>query len=211
MPQRERPALVLEELAVARGGRLLLRGLTLSLAPGRGAALVGPNGAGKTSLLRVVAGLLPPASGTVALTGGDGAPAAERLHFLGLAEGLKPSLTVAEHIAFWRALLGGPVLPATDEVLAEVGLGGLGGTPAGWLSSGQRRRLTLARPLVAPRPLWLMDEPLNALDIAGAALLRRMLAGHLAGGGIAMVATHAPLLVEGFEDVRVGGSGGVEP
>lgn len=191
--------LAVDGLACERGGRLLFAGLSLALEPGQGLTLTGANGVGKTSLLRILAGLLPPGDGTIALTGGDPeATLAEQAHFIGPREALKAAMTTAEHVVFWGNLFGARQAasdPAgfAGTVLERAGLVGLASTPAGHLSSGQRRRLALARLDAAPRPLWLLDEPFNALDARARDHLAARLDAHLKAGGIAIVATHVPV------------------
>ena len=177
----EPPLLRLVGVAVARGGVPLLEGVGFALAPGEVLALRGPNGIGKTSLLRTVAGLQSPLAGSV-----DGAEAAYAAH----ADGVKAQLTVAENLSFWLDVFGGegigPALDAFD-------LAGLAERPARDLSAGQRRRLALARLLVAGRRLWLLDEPTVSLDANSTRLLMAALDAHRAAGGAALIATHAPL------------------
>ena len=191
--------LAVDGLACERGGRLLFAEFSLVLEPGQGLTLTGANGAGKTSLLRILAGLLPPAAGTIALTGGDAeAMLPEQSHFIGPREALKAPLTAAEHVIFWGHLFGDAAARAdpagfAGRVLERAGLAGLAATPAGHLSSGQRRRLALARLDAGARPLWLLDEPFNALDARARDHITARLDAHLAAGGIAIVATHLPV------------------
>ncbi len=191
-----------------RGGRSLFRDLRVTVPSGGALVLSGPNGAGKTSLLRIMAGLLMPTGGTVRLDGGgrQEVDLREQSHFIGIADALKSSLTAQEHLAFWRALLGaGSAYPLRDA-LVSVGLGHLSDTPAGYFSSGQRRRLALARLLVTARPVWLLDEPTNALDGSGRERLMAMIAQHRERGGIAVVATHEPLELPGAEFLPLAGA-----
>jgi heme exporter protein A len=194
MPSPQR--LVGERLICERGGREVFRDVSFSLDAGRALALVGPNGAGKSSLLRLTAGLVRPAGGTLVLEGFDSElTVGEQAHYLGHLDALKPALTVAENLDFWiRALGGGPGL-GCGAALERVGLTRLVDLPAQYLSAGQRRRLALARLLVVHRPLWLLDEPTTALDIASQGRLFELIAAHLAEGGLVMAATHQPLAV----------------
>ena|SRR5690349_3996470 len=190
-------------LACIRGSRSIFEGVNLELSAGEALALVGPNGSGKSSLLRLIAGLLRPAAGQIELAGGGAeASLAEQAHYLGHLDALKPSLTVAENLAFWVRYLGGDVA-ALPAALAGVGLSGLADLPAAYLSAGQRRRLSLARLIAAPRPVWLLDEPTSALDAAGQERLADLMRQHLAGGGLMVAATHGPLGINARE-LRLG-------
>lgn len=186
--------LTVADLAVERGGRLLLAGLAFTVGPGQGLAVTGENGVGKSTLLRAVAGLIPRAAGQVGLRlgTGDDAPLGERLHYLGHGNGLKAGLTAAANIRFRQRWSGGAE-GTPEEALAAVGLAHCADIPAGLLSAGQKRRVALAVLIAAPRPLWLLDEPATALDAAAEALLVGLLAAHLAAGGLAVMALHAPL------------------
>ena len=175
--------LTLNNLAVARGGVTVLRGLSFTLAPGKALILRGPNGSGKTTLLRTLAGLQPPASGSFDLPPDAVAYAAH-------ADGLKSTLTVAENLTFWAAIYGGPPI---DHALQALDLVALVRRRAGELSAGQKRRLGLARLLVTGRPLWLLDEPTVSLDVASVALFAGVVRQHLAAGGLAVIATHVDL------------------
>ena len=167
--------------------------------------LVGPNGSGKSSLLRLVAGLLRASEGRIELDGGDvERTPAEQAHYLGHLDALKPSLTVGENLGFWTRYLGDRTTQA-DEALAAVELGGLTDLPAAYLSAGQRRRLSLARLISVPRPIWLLDEPTSALDAAGQQRLGELMREHLGTGGMILAATHGPLGIEAKE-LRLGGS-----
>ena len=180
-------------LGCIRGGREVFAGLDFAVAAGEALALTGRNGAGKTTLLRLIAGLLEPAQGRLALVGGaPDSSIAEQAHYMGHRDALKPALTVLENLRFWYAFLGGRDAPPASA-LDTVGLGGLDGLPAGYLSAGQRRRLALARLIAAPRPIWLLDEPTAALDTAGQQRLTELMQAHLAGGGLIVAATHGPL------------------
>lgn len=178
-------------LRLERGGKVLVRDLSLSLTPGQALLLTGPNGAGKTTLLRALAGLLRPVSGEVDLTPG---PAG----WLGHSEGLKPGERVSDMLAFWAALSGA----GADEIETAsraLALGHLARRPCGALSAGQKRRAGLARLALSGRAVWLMDEPAAPLDAAGRERLARLVAAHRARGGIVVAATHADL---GWPDVE---------
>lgn len=173
----------LGNLAVARGGVTVLQGLDLALGTGQALILRGPNGAGKTTLLRTLAGLQPPAAGVVDLP-------ADAVVYAAHADGLKSALTVAENLSFWAEIYG---TRAIDHALKALDLVALRNRPAGELSAGQKRRLGLARLLVTGRPIWLLDEPTVSLDAASVALFAGVVRRHLAGGGIAITATHVDL------------------
>lgn len=186
--------LVARDLAVTRGGRPVLAGVSFAVPAGGALAVVGPNGAGKSTLLRAVAGLLKPLSGEVRLEGEDEFEPRERMHLLGHQDAVKPGLTVERNLRFARDILGGE--GDLRAALARVGLGAIAELPGSTLSAGQKRRLAIARLLAAPRPVWLLDEPTAALDAAGQRLLAELVAEHRAKGGMVLAATHLEL---GFE------------
>ena len=187
-----------------RGGRTVFSGLDFDASAGQALAVVGPNGAGKTSLLRLIAGLLMPSGGSVALEGGeDELTLPEQSHYLGHRDALKPALSVHENLAFWRDFLGGTA-GDLGQALAAVGLAHAAHLPAAYLSAGQRRRLSIARLLVLRRPVWLLDEPTSALDAGGQDLFVSIMRDHLGGGGIIVAATHAPLGIV-TRELRMGG------
>lgn len=198
----------IKDLSCVRGHRLVFEKVSLFARAGALTCVEGPNGAGKTSLLRIVAGLLHPASGSVTFDHGgtairDPEDRAARTGWLGHQDAVKPQMSVREQILFWARLYGAGRDP--DEVLAAFGLTRLAALPGQFLSAGQRRRLALARLMLLNRPLWLLDEPLAALDADGKALVQRALKEHCAQGGIALVATHEPLGLDG-ETLRLGGA-----
>lgn len=199
------------DLACLRNGRRVFSRINFSVGAGQALVLTGPNGAGKSSLLRMIAGLISPANGTVSLAGGDDdLTVAEQAHYVGHLDPLKPALTVVENLVFWARFLNGNGKTSVDGLmehsLEAFGLAGLGHLPAGYLSAGQRRRLSLARVLVAPRPLWLLDEPTTALDASSQDRLRLVMRSHLDGGGIVLAATHAPLGLDDAKELRLGAS-----
>jgi heme exporter protein A len=200
-------ALVIEDLAVTRGERTLFAGLGLRVGAGEAVALTGANGAGKTSLLRAVAGFLRPAAGTVRFERDGRTVEAEdaragALHLLGHQDGLKPGRTAGEELAFWSVWTGAD-RERLDQAKAVFALAPLFGLEVRKLSAGQRRRLALARLVAAPRPLWLLDEPLAPLDAERRSVFGTLMAGHLAGGGMIVAAVHDPLPVP-VREVRIG-------
>ena len=191
------------DLACRRGGRLIFENVSFALAPGQVLALTGRNGAGKSSLIAMVAGRLRPEAGTIHLDGADGMAPAETMHVVGHRDGLKTALTVRENLIFARDLLGNPHLEP-EAALAEIGLPHVRDLPVGYLSAGQRRRVALARLLVAHRPFWILDEPMAALDIAAQALFGRLMTAHRAAGGAVLAATHGPLGLAEVDELRIG-------
>lgn len=187
---RARPSVSAHNLAISRGGRTLFSGLSFSAHPGDYLELRGANGAGKTSLLRALARFLRPSEGAISVS--DVEEPALALHLLGHRDGLKSALSVAAHTRFWAGLLGGDA-NATDAALARVGLAAIADLPARALSQGQARRLALTRLLVAPRPVWLLDEPAAGLDANAKALLVDLIAAHCADGGVVIAALHEQL------------------
>lgn len=204
-PGRDRlMELIGRDLVCVRGGREVFSGLGFRVCAGEVLVLTGPNGAGKTSLLRMIAGLLRPAAGRIELAGGEAElGVAEQAHYLGHQDALKPSLTVCENLQFWARYLGGND-EAVPSALAAVGLEELADLPAGYLSAGQRRRLSLARLLAVPRRLWLLDEPTAALDIAAQERLTALMREHIGGRGIIIVATHGRLGLDTARHLRLG-------
>jgi len=191
------------DLTCIRGGRTVFAGLSLKAAAGKGVVLTGPNGAGKSSLLRVLAGFIPPAAGRLELDGGASELLlGEQCHFVGHLNGVKRALSVAENLDFWAAYFGGGDVGRALETFA---LEALADIPAGLLSAGQARRLALARLMLGPRPVWLLDEPTVSLDAAALKLLSGVINAHLKGGGILVAATHAPLGVTPVRELRLGG------
>jgi heme exporter protein A len=175
--------LTVEGLAVARGGVPLLADVSFSVQAGQALVLRGPNGCGKTTLLRAIAGLQPPVAGRIDL-------APDMIAYAAHADGIKATLTVAENLSFWAAIHG---TRGIDAALERMNLRGLADRAAQNLSAGQKRRLGLARLIVTARPLWVLDEPTVSLDVASVALFGDVVRAHLAGGGLALMATHIDL------------------
>jgi heme exporter protein A len=188
-----------------RGGRDVFSGLDFEASSGEALAVIGANGSGKTSLLRMIAGLLTITDGSIGLQDGETElTLPEQAHYLGHRDALKPALSVIENLAFWRDFLGGAASDAAES-LAAVGLDHAVHLPAAYLSAGQRRRLSIARLLTVRRPIWLLDEPTNALDVAGQGMFATLMGDHLARGGLIVAATHAPLGITARE-LRIGGA-----
>lgn len=202
-----------EGLACVRGERSVFAGLSFRLTDGGALILAGPNGAGKSSLLRMMAGLLPLHDGKLIW---NGSPIAEdpeahrrRVRYIAHADAVKPALTVAENLRLWAVLWGGAA--AAKErwatALADLGIERLADLPGRYLSAGQRRRLALARLLVAPALLWLLDEPRAGLDADGERRLDGAIRRHRDGGGMVIMALHGGASPEGALRLDLGGIG----
>jgi heme exporter protein A len=188
--------LVGEKLTLTRGEHLLFRDLSFEIAAGEVLSVEGPNGAGKTSLLRLIAGFLEQRAGTLTLkTGADSvADPEERARFvgwLGHHDGLKTQLSSRENLQFFAGYYRCGV--NIDAALERLGLRRVRELPVQYLSAGQKKRLAFARLLLCARPLWLLDEPLSALDAAGRALVAELITQHCTGGGLVVAATHDPI------------------
>jgi heme exporter protein A len=152
-------------------------------------------------------GLVRLAAGRLVLDDGDPELSiAEQAHYLGHQDALKASLSVAENLRFWAGYLGGGSgkIEASDAPLEAVGLAGLAALPAAYLSAGQRRRLSIARLIAVPRPIWLLDEPASTLDAAAQARLADLMRAHLAGGGLIVAASHGPIGLADTRELRLG-------
>lgn len=196
--------LIAENLSGERGGEAVFAGIGFSLEDGEGLIVTGPNGSGKSTLLRVIAGLLPHEAGRIAVEGGgeEFSTVASACHYLGHQNAMKAALTVSENLEFWRSFAGNGKLGISDA-LEEVGLGGLGHLPFGYLSTGQKRRAAIAKLLISHRPVWLLDEPTAGLDKASEAQFAGLMRAHCAAGGIIIAATHLPLGLEGVKELAM--------
>lgn len=203
--QPERLAvLTAEAVAVFRGERLVLRGISLTVPAGGALILAGANGSGKSTLLRLLAGLVRPAAGRVLWEGADAfadlSAHGARVAYLGHQDAVKPGLTVTENLLFAAAVSNRPISGALDAM----GLGGLAGLPARMLSAGQKRRLALSRLLLSNARLWLLDEPTLGLDAASIDRFGTLLRQHQDGGGLVVAATHVPLPLPNAAELRLG-------
>lgn len=182
--------LLVTDLAVQRGGLTVLEGITFRVQPGEAMVLRGPNGVGKTTLLRTLAGLQAAVQGEISLP-------PESLTYAAHADGLKAVLTVRENLEFWAAIHG---TDSVDHAMSAMNLTELQDRRAANLSAGQKRRLGLVRLLVTGRPIWVLDEPTVSLDVASVELFAGVVRAHMAGGGMAILATHIDL---GLPEARI--------
>lgn len=199
-PFRDAVSIRVQSLALSRGGRTLFDDLSFAAAPGEYVEVQGRNGAGKTSLLRALAGLLKPERGAITF---DNAP--EPLlacHYVAHANALKREDTVGGHLRYWADCLG--TGGSFDEVVRNFDLGALLALHVRSLSHGQARRLALSRLLIAPRPVWLLDEPAASLDDAVKDTLNVIIREHLEDGGLVIAAVHEPLGPAPDRVVKVG-------
>lgn len=191
--------LQIKDLAVQRGEELILSALNFEVPSGQALIVKGHNGSGKSTLLRAIAGLLPSESGSISLLepGDEFADQSvgDLCHYLGGDNAMKPAMSVAENLQFWQDFAGQPHLDV-DEALDMVGLDGLQSVPFAHLSTGQRRRIGIARLLVSYRPIWILDEPTSGLDAASEKQFAELMKVHLEDGGIIVAATHIPLGLE---------------
>jgi len=192
--------------------------LTFSLQGGTALVVTGANGIGKSSLLRTLAGLVSLAEGDIRLEGGepDRLPQ-EHAHYFGHQDAVKPALSVLENLDFWQSFSAPVAAPDFSgaamtplQALEILGIGHTAHLPAGYLSAGQKRRLSLSRLLVTPRPVWLMDEPTSALDRTSEKQLLGLMNGHLNAGGLIVTATHTDLALASTQILHLQAAGPTE-
>ncbi len=203
-------SVVAKSLRVERGGRVIVDGIDFDLRAGEALLALGRNGSGKSTLLRAIAGFLPLRGGEIQHFGLEAeTPLPELCHYVGHADGLKTALTALDNLEFWATMLA---LSSSRNALSpldalhRVGLKRVADFPVAYLSAGQKRRVALARLFVAPRPLWILDEPATALDVAAQAMLAEAFAAHRADGGMIIAATHAPLGLTDAKELRLDGA-----
>lgn len=195
-------ALKLTHVTAVRGYALLFSGLNFEMGPGQFAAVRGPNGAGKTTLLRMVAGLSEPEDGKIEF-GFEDIGYGRGINFLGHELGLRSSETPYSHLRDW-ADIHSLQKSGIADILERLGLSRRRDVPVWSLSAGQKKRVALARTLIAPSPLWLLDEPASALDVSGQALLCDLMREHLQSGGSILAALHDPMELKPDLDLDIG-------
>jgi heme exporter protein A len=189
------------ELAVSRGGLRLAEDITFNLHTGDALLIEGANGVGKTTLIKAIAGLGALSAGTLTFEGLGDTPPSEALHYVGHENALRSLMSVLETAQFFKDFYQGT--GDVKTVLGQLGLHGLQEVPAGLLSAGQKRKLSLSRLILCPRPLWLLDEPLNALDSAAVQMVHDLIAEHRAKGGMVIAISHGGLSMIDAKHLRL--------
>ncbi|KAL2650646.1 hypothetical protein R1flu_018774 [Riccia fluitans] len=200
------PRLVASRVACMRSGQVVIREVNMTLHGGGAMLLTGPNGSGKSTFLRLLAGFIKPSAGQLLWDGYDLSDPGlydvyrTQVHLVGSKDAIKPQMSVYENVQFWELLEGldGGTMPA----LEYMGIGHYAEREGAVLSLGQRKRLQLARLLAIPRPLWLLDEPSVGLDSQGVKLLEQMIHRHRKEGGMALVATHVPIGLQDYQNLK---------
>jgi heme exporter protein A len=197
--------LLADGLAAIRGERLVFREVSFAVQSGGALVLTGANGSGKSTLLRLLAGLGRLATGRLLWDGADALvdlpTHARRVAYLGHLDAIKLGLTAKENLRFAAATGSGCGIAAALDAMA---LGELAELPARLFSAGQRRRLALARLLLSPAPLWLLDEPTLGLDAAATERLGPLFAAQRGAGGLVVAATHVPLPLPDAAELHLG-------
>ncbi|MDX2265217.1 MAG: heme ABC exporter ATP-binding protein CcmA [Hyphomicrobiales bacterium] len=200
-------SLVVKSLRCSRGGRILITDLSFALDAGDGLIVAGPNGAGKSTLLRALAGFHRADAGEIRVEGvEDGDDLGRHCAYVGHLNALKFSQTAEENLRFVAAYFGGRA-GDVDAALAQFGLESVARIPAGYLSAGQKRRLSLCRLAIVRRPLWLLDEPTESLDAASSAAFEAAARRHRESGGLVVAATHAPFHIGAAYALDLGAEG----
>lgn len=192
--------LVAENLKAERGGEEIFDHLSFTISSGEALVVTGPNGSGKSTLLRIISGLLEPVSGRIRFEGSGGASVQSLCHYLGHQNAMKPTLTVRENLSFWQSFQGTAPIDI-DVALEQVGLHGIDHLPFGYLSTGQKRRVSIAKLLTNFKPVWVLDEPTAGLDRASETRFAKLIQEHLSKNGIVIAATHIPLGIDNAKSI----------
>jgi len=200
----DQPMVSIKNLHKSFGELEVLKGVTFDVMKSEVICVIGPSGSGKSTLLRAMAGLLPVAGGKIAFDDPEGefgdAQLPELCHYLGHENAMKASMSVGENLQFWQEFAGQAHLDVEDA-LDMVGLGGLSSIPFPHLSTGQRRRASIARLLVSYRPVWILDEPTAGLDASSEKQFGALMQAHLDDDGMIIAATHVPLGLKGAREI----------
>ncbi|WP_332065317.1 heme ABC exporter ATP-binding protein CcmA [Bartonella sp. CB189] len=190
-----------KDIAAQRNEKILFQSLSFCLFSQQLMTIIGPNGIGKSTLLRIIAGLFEAAEGHIVLKDRQKTyPVATACHYLSTQNAMKPSLSVIENLRFWSNFYG-QKMRSPYEALTDIGLCDLGSLPFSALSTGQKRRVAIARLLLSYRPIWILDEPMAGLDDHAQNILVNLFKHHLNQGGMIITTTHIPLAIP--EDHRI--------